>query len=90
MVDSNLPDPTDSTSPPLDRCMCAMLGVYAACCNALPFACSFTSMLPRANVLENGMIALKHRESERKVSGQRLLFVAKVHVSFPRFGEAIP
>jgi hypothetical protein len=36
------------------------------------------------------MIALKHRESEREVSGQRLLFVAKVHSSFPRFGEAIP
>src|SRR5262249_536092 len=35
------------------------------------------------------MIALKHRESERKVSGQRLLFVAKVHVFFPRFDEAI-
>jgi hypothetical protein len=47
-------------------------------------------LLPRANALENGMIALKHRESERKVSEQRLLFVAKVHVSFPRFGEAIP
>ena len=36
------------------------------------------------------MIALKHRESEWKVSGQRLLFVAKINVSFPRFGEAIP
>ena len=26
-------------------------------------------LLPRANALENGTIALKHRESERKVSG---------------------
>ena len=42
------------------------------------------------SLLENGTIALKHRESERKVSGQRMLLVAKVHVSFPRFGEAIP
>jgi hypothetical protein len=23
------------------------LGIYAACCSALPFACSFTSILPR-------------------------------------------
>ena len=23
------------------------IGIYAACCSALPFACSFTSMLPR-------------------------------------------
>src|SRR5271157_1069166 len=41
-------------------------------------------------LLENGKIGIKHRESERKVSGQRLLFVANVRVSFPRFGEAIP
>src|SRR5207253_885546 len=37
---------------------------------------------------KNGKIGIKHRESERKVSGQRLLFVANVRVSFPTSGEA--
>ena len=44
----------------------------------------------KKSISENGTIAIKHRDSERKVSRQRMLFVANVHVSFPRFGEAIP
>ena len=35
------------------------------------------------------MIAFKHREPEGKVLWQRLLFVAKVHGSLPRFGKAV-
>ena len=31
------------------------IGIYAACCSALPFACSFTSILPRV-ALEYGQM----------------------------------
>jgi hypothetical protein len=42
------------------------------------------------SLLENGSLLLMPRDSQWNVSGQHLLFVANVHVSFPRSGEAIP
>src|SRR5262249_51215105 len=48
------------------------------------------SRTPASRALKNGRVSIKQREPERKVSGQGFLFVANVHVSFPRFGEAIP
>ena len=49
-----------------------------------------TPMRSIADSLKKSTIGIEHRESERKVSGQRLLFVTNVHVLFLRFGEAIP
>ena len=55
----------------------------------VPWIVTFFATNGMVATLENGAIGLKSRESERKVSRQQLLFVANVHISFPRFGEAV-
>ena len=49
------------------------IGIYAACCSALPFACSFISMLPRV-ALEYGQIVCALAMS----FGLRLLDVERI------------